>query len=85
MRFPDFLVVRPDINLDLDIDKSGCLEMLDQLFACAKVGAVLLDESLIEMLQPLPVVRDFLTGRLIEVAPGRFLELYVAAGSKESV
>ena len=85
MRFPDFLVIGPDINLDLYIDKSGCLEMLDQVFASAKVGAVLFDESFVEMLQPLPVVRDFFAGGLIEVAPGCFLELYVAAGSKESV
>lgn len=56
MRFPDFLIVGPDINLDLDVDESGFPEVLDQLFACAKVGAVLFEESFVEMLQPLPVV-----------------------------
>ena len=85
MRLPDFLVVRPDINLDLDIDESGFLEVLDQLFACAEVGTVRFDESSVEMLQPLPVVRDLFTGGLIEIAPGRFLEFYVSAGAKESV
>lgn len=85
MRFPDFLVVRPDVHLNLDFDKPGFLEMLDQFFAREEVGAVLFEKSLVEMLQPLPVVRDFLTRGLIEIAPGRFLELYISAGLEELV